>query len=307
MVKGGLEMKVKKSIGEKTFYAVNTILLVLIAFITLTPFLMIIAGSFSDISSVVKNEVFLIPKNFTLAGYVSIFEDNQIFQAYYNTIWYTLVGTSINLLITLPAAYALSRKRYCLKNGVMFFFSFTMFFSGGMVPSYLLIQWLGLYNTRWAMVLPGAVSVFNLVMARTFFSSNIPEELAESARIDGANDIQIFFVIVLPLAKAIIAVLALYYGVGHWNAFFNALIYLKDQKYMPLSLYLRRLLILGSANYGSSALSESLVEQDPVAIMGLTQRMKYCTIVVTMLPIMLVYPFFQRYFAKGVMVGSLKA
>lgn len=300
-------MKVKDTDGARMFDTIIVIILILIAFLTLAPFLLIVSGSFSDISSIVKNEVFLFPKNFTFDGYVSVFEDKQIFQAYYNTLWYTLVGTGINLLVTLPAAYTLSRSQYCFKKGIMFFFSFTMFFSGGMVPSYLLIQSIGLYDTRWAMVLPGAVSVFNLVMARTFFSSNIPEELAEAARIDGANDIQIFFRIVLPLSKAIIAVLILYYGVGHWNAFFNALIYLKNRDYMPLSLYLRRLLILGSANYGSSAMSESLMEQDPIALLGLTQRMKYCSIVVTMLPIMLVYPFFQRYFAKGVMVGSLKA
>lgn len=300
-------MRIKKSAGSRVFDVVNICILLLIAFVTLSPFLMIIAGSFSDISSIVKNEVFLLPKNFTLEGYVAIFEDNQIFQAYSNTIWYTVVGTTINLLLTLPAAYTLSRAHYCFKKPVMFFFSVTMFFSGGMVPSYLLIQTLGLYNTRWAMVLPGAVSVFNLVMARTFFTSNIPEEIAESAKIDGANDIQIFIRIVLPLSKAIIAVLILYYGIGHWNAFFNALIYLRDREYTPLSLYLRRLLILGSANYGSTAISESLVEQDPIAIMGLTQRMKYCSIIVTMLPVMFIYPFFQQYFAKGVMVGSLKA
>lgn len=300
-------MKIKKTPGEKAFDVINYILLICIAFITLVPFLLIISGSFSDVSSIVKNEVFLIPKNFTLEGYSAILEDNQIFEAYYNTIWYTVVGTSINLFATLPAAYTLSRSRYSLKKPLMLFFSVTMFFSGGMVPSYLLIQNLGLYNTRWAMVLPGAVSVFNLVMARTFFTSNIPEELAESARIDGANDIQIFLRIVLPLSKAIIAVLILYYGVSHWNSFFNALLYLKDREFTPLSLYLRRLLILGSANYGSSAISESLMQQDSIAVVGLTQRMKYCSIVVTMLPIMLIYPFFQRYFAKGVMVGSLKA
>ena len=300
-------MKIRRTFGERVFDVVNAILLVLIAFVTFAPFWLVVSGSFSDIQNIIRNEVFLIPKNFTLEGYKSVFEDNQIFLAYYNTLWYTVVGTFINLVVTLPAAYALSRTRYCIKNVIMFFFSFTMFFSGGMVPSYLLIQWLHLYNTRLAMVLPGAVSVFNLVMARTFFSSNIPEELAESARMDGANDIQIFILIVLPLSKAIIAVLILYYGVGHWNSFFNALIYLQDREYMPLSLYLRRLLILGSANYGNAALSESIVEQDPVAVMGLTQRMKYCSIVITMLPIMLVYPFFQRYFAKGVMVGSLKA
>ncbi|MEG1687956.1 MAG: carbohydrate ABC transporter permease, partial [Angelakisella sp.] len=239
--------------------------------------------------------------------YIGVFADKQIFQAYYNTLWYTLVGTTINIIVTLPAAYALSRTKYCLKKPVMFFFSVTMFFSGGMVPSYLLIQNLHLYNTRWAMVLPGAISVFNLVMARTFFSSTIPDELAESAKIDGANDLQIFIKIVLPLSKAIIAVLVLYYGVGHWNAFFNALIYLRDQELAPLSIYLRRLLILGTTNYGSAGISDFMMVDDQMAIMGITQRMKYCSIVVTMLPIMLVYPFFQKYFAKGVMVGSLKA
>lgn len=289
------------------FDTINTILLIIIAFTTLTPFLFIVAGSFSDTGSIVKGEVYLIPKNFTLEGYASVFEDGQIFRAYYNTLWYTIVGTTINISLTLPAAYTLSRSKYSLKKPIMIFFSITMFFGGGMVPSYLLIQNLHLYNTRWAMVLPGAVSVFNMVMARAFFTSNIPDELTESAKIDGANDFQIFMRIVLPVSKAITAVLILYYGVGHWNSFFSALIYLRDQELIPLAIYLRRLLILGTTNYGNSALSESMIIEDQMAIVGITQRMKYCSIIVTMLPILFIYPLFQKHFAKGVMVGSLKA
>lgn len=300
-------MKAKMSSGERIFDKINAFALLLVAFITVYPFILIISGSFSDINYIIKNDVFFLPKGFTANGYVSILKDGQIFNAYYNTLWYTVVGTIINLFFTLTAAYALSRKSYSMRNGIMFFISFTMFFSGGMVPSFLLINWLGLYNTRWVMVVPGAVSVFNLVMARVFFSSNIPEEMTESAKIDGANDIHIFFRIVIPLSKAIIAVLALYYGVGHWNSFYNAMVYLKDARLVPLSIYLRRLLVLGTTNYASAELSESMMIQDPIAVIGLTQRMKYCSIIVTMAPVLFIYPFFQKYFAKGVMVGALKA
>ena len=298
---------IKKTRGEQIFDVCNVIFLLLIAFVTVFPFIMIVSGSLSDINYLVRNEVFFYPKGFTLEGYKEVIEDGQIFQAYYNTIFYTVVGTCINLLVTMAAAYPLSRKGYKYRNPIMMFICFTMFFSGGMVPTYLLINQLGLYNTRWVMLLPGAVSVTNLVMARVFLSSNIPDELSESAKIDGANDFQIFFRIVLPLSKAIIAVLALYYGVGHWNEFFKPMLYLRDAELTPLALYLRRLLVIGGTNYSSSQLSDSMMIQDPIAVAGITERIKYCSIIITMLPILFIYPFFQKYFSKGVMIGALKA
>lgn len=300
--------KQKNKINNSNWFdVVNAIFLVLVAFLTISPFLFILASSFSDIHPIIRNEVIFIPKEFTLEGYRTVLRDGQIFQAYYNTLWYTIVGTIINLVCTLPPAFVLSRRSYRARNGIMFFISFTMFFSGGMVPSFLLINYLGLYNTRWVMVIPGAISAYNLIMARTFFTGNAPDEIYESAKIDGANDLEIFLRIVLPISTPIIAVLALYYGVGHWNSFYNAMVYLREPEYTPLSLYLRRLLILGTTNYSSTELTGSLVEMDHIAVMGHTQRMKYCSIIVTMLPILFIYPFFQKYFTKGVMVGAIKA
>jgi len=300
-------MLIKKSTGEKIFDIGNMIFLFLVACITVYPMLFILASSLSDYNAILRNEVFVWPVGFTWAGYADVFGDGSIFKAYYNTLWYTFVGTFINLALTLMAAYSLSRKYYMLRSPVTMIIAVTMFFSGGMIPNFLLINELGLYDTRWAMVLPGAVSVFNLIMAREFLSNTIPDELSEAAKIDGANDIHIFFRIVLPLSKPIIAVLALYYGVGHWNAFFNAMIYLKSADYLPLSLYLRRLLVLGTTNFSSGTMMDPLLVNDPTAVIGITQRIKYASIIVTMLPVLISYPFFQKYFAKGVMIGSIKA
>lgn len=297
----------RRSRGEKAFDVCNILFLSLLAMTTLYPFVFILSGSISDINAIIKNQVVLFPIGFSLDGYKSIIADGQILTAYGNTLWYTIVGTLINLAVTLAAAYPLSRKSYPLRGPLMLLISATMFFSGGLVPFYLLIQNLGLYNTRWVMVIPGALSVTNLVMARVFFSSNIPDEMSESAKIDGANDIQTFLFIVLPLSKAIIAVLALYYGVGHWNNFYNAMVYLRDADKTPLALYLRRILILGTTNYAAEGLVDSEMVSDPIRMNAMVQQMKYCSIIVTMAPILFIYPFFQKYFAKGVMIGALKA
>lgn len=300
-------MRIKKSIGEKVFDWCNGIFLVLVASTTLYPFLLIVSGSISDLNAIIRNEVVLWPIGFSLGGYKKIFSDSQILIAYGNTLFYTIFGTLINLAVTLAAAYPLSRKAYRFRGPVMFLFSATMFFGGGLVPFYLLIQNLHMYDTRWVMIIPGAVSVSNLVMARVFFSTNIPDEMSESAKIDGANDVHVFVFIVLPLAKAITAVLALYYGVGHWNNFYNAMVYLRDAKKTPLALYLRRILILGATTFSAEGLEDAEMISDPLKLNAVTQQMKYCSIIVTMAPILFVYPFFQKYFAKGVMVGALKA
>lgn len=300
-------MVTKKSIGEKIFDSGNIVFLIIVACVTVYPMVFILASSLSDYNAILRNDVFLFPKGFTLEGYADVFADGAIFKAYYNTLWYTFVGTFINLFFTLTAAYALSRKYYTLRSPITMIIAVTMFFSGGIIPSFLLINWLGLYDTRWAMVLPGAVSVFNLIMAREFLTLNIPDEMAEAAKIDGANDLYIFYKIVLPLCKPIIAVLALFYGVAHWNSFFNAMIYLNNPDYLPLSLYLRRLLVLGTTNFSSDAMMDPSLVNDPAAVLGITQRIKYASIMVTMLPILLSYPFFQKYFAKGVMIGSIKS
>jgi putative aldouronate transport system permease protein len=283
------------------------IFLAAVGFVTIMPFLVIIASSFSGMDPLIRNDVFLLPKSPTLDGYKAVFKDSQILRAYYNTIWYTAVSVIVSVLLTMAAAYPLSRKAYTIRSQVMFFIMVTMFFSGGLIPTYLLVKGIGLYNTRWAMVIPGAVSAFNLVLARVFLQSNIPEDMTEAAKIDGANDVMVFFRIVLPLSKAIIAVLALYYGVGTWNTFFQPLIYLPNPKLEPLALYLRRLLLAGEANirgFGESLPGFEIA--DPLVVIASARRLKYASIVVAMLPIMMAYPFLQKYFTKGVMIGAFK-
>lgn len=300
-------MAMRKSTGEKIFDFSNIVFLTIVAATTIYPIIFILASSVSDYKAIMRNEVFLFPVRPTLDGYKDIFHDGKIFLAYYNTLWYTFVGTFINLVLTLTAGYALSRKSYILRSPITFMIAVTMFFSGGMVPEYLLMNWLGLYDTRWAMVIPGAVSVFNLIMAREFLSLNIPGELVDAGKMDGANDLYFFYKVVIPLSKPVIAVLALYYGVGHWNSFFNAMIYLKNPDLLPLGLYLRNLLVLGTTNFSSDSMSDPTVLYDQGAILGITERIKYGSIIVTMFPLLISYPFFQKYFAKGVMIGAIKS
>jgi len=302
-------MNYRRSTARKVFEVCNNIFLAFVIFLTVTPFIMILASSFSSIEAIVQQLVYLLPVGFTLEGYVQIFMDGSIFVAYYNTLWFVVVGVAISLLLTMSAAYALSRKYYSMRSQMMIIVTITMFFSGGLVPFYILINQLGLFDTRWSIVLPTAVSAFNLVMARVFMQSNVPDELAESAKIDGANDIHIFFLIALPLSKAIIAVLALFYGVGRWNSWFNEMLFLRNADYMPLSLFLRRLIILGgtaASTLGAQNELDKQMFQDPAKFMAIRERMKYGSVIVTMLPIMMVYPLLQKYFAKGVMIGALK-
>ena len=302
-------MRYKLSKSRVMFEVFNLIFLTLIIFLTVSPFILILASSFSSLEAIIQQVVYLIPVGFTLEGYIQIFSDGSIFLAYYNTIWFVLVGVAISLFLTMTAGYALSRGYYCLRSQLMIMITITMFFSGGMVPSYILVNQLGLFDTRWAVVLPTAVSAFNLVMARVFMQSNIPDELAEAAKIDGANDLHIFFLIALPLSKAIIAVLALFYGVARWNSWFNEMLYLRNPDYIPLSLFLRRLIILGGSAANTIGAGNELDKQlfeDPSKFLAIRQRMNYGSIIVTMLPIMMVYPFLQKYFAKGVMIGALK-
>jgi putative aldouronate transport system permease protein len=299
---------IKVSKARITFEVFNIFFLTLIAFVTVLPFIYVIASSFSGLVPLARNEVFLYPKEFTVEAYVNIFVDGTILRTYYNTIWYTGVGVIISVFLTMGAAYPLSRRNYTLRSWLMIFVTVTMFFSGGLIPSYILVRQIGLYNTRWAMVIPGAVSAFNLVMARVFLQSNIPEDMTEAARIDGASDVMVFFRIVLPLSKAIIAVLALYYGVGIWNTYFQPLIYLPDPKLEPLALYLRRLLVASEANMAgnSEAVIPGFGAGDPLLQLAFTRRLRFAAVVVAMVPIMMVYPLLQKYFTQGVMIGAFK-
>ena len=249
-------------------------------------------------------EVFLLPKDITLEGYKMILEYKPIWTGYRNTVFYTVIGTLINVFLTVTCAYSLSKKDLVGRSFFMKLFTFTMFFNGGLIPTYLVIKQLNIINTVWAMWLPVAVSVWNVIICKTYFESSIPYELQEAASSDGCSDIGILLRIVLPLSKPILAVLALFYAVSHWNTYFNALIYLNNENLYPLQLFLRRILIMDQMTDMMGADPE-LVEQ-LIRRMELKDSMKFGIIVVSSLPIICVYPFIQKYFVKGVMVGAVK-
>lgn len=286
---------------DRTFDLVNTVLLVLITLVVLYPLVFIVSASFSTSDQVLMGKVVLLPRNFTLGSYEKVMQDTSILTGYRNTIAYTIVGTSINLLMNILAAYPLSRKTFASRNAIMFFVSFTMLFSGGLIPSYLLIRQLGLYDTFWVMVLPNALSAVNIIIMRTYFQSTVPEELFESAFIDGCSNIRALFSLVLPLSKAVIAVIGMYYAVGHWNAYFNALIYIRSDARYPLQLVLRQILIQNTLTNEMVLTAESFAEQANYA-----ETIKYAVIVVSSLPVLMIYPFIQKYFVKGVMIGAIK-
>ncbi len=296
---------IKEAKGDKIFNIINYTLLTIILIITFYPLLFVVIASISNPDLINSGEVILLPKDVSFDGYRRIFQDPRILNGYKNTIIYTVFGTLINLGVTIPAAYALSRKDLVGRNVFTLIFAFTMFFSGGLIPTFLLMKNLHLLNTRWAILLLGATNMWNIVITRTFFESNIPLELQEAAELDGCSDFKLFFSIVLPLASPIIAVMALFFGVAHWNNYFKALIYLSDKKLFPLQLILREILVksefdaqmllIGSHDTGT------LMEELRAA-----EQIKYALIIVATLPVMLAYPFVQKYFVKGVMVGAIK-
>lgn len=275
-------------------------LVALMSLIFLYPLLYVISMSLSDVYLVAARKVYLFPRDISLDAYSLIWEKAELWQAYGNTIFYTVAGTLINVTLTMCFAYPLSRPNFILKKGLAFMMAFTMWFSGGMIPDFILVNKLGLYNTRWAMILPGAILAWNVIITRTFLQSSIPDALVESGKLDGANDVVIFMRIVLPLSKSIIAVNTLFYAVGHWNAYFNALLYLPDKKLQPLQIFLRNIL------FAAQMMSEAGVSDGSGAVYLLSEKVKYAIIVFAILPILCVYPFVQKHFVKGVMVGSVK-
>lgn len=289
--------------SDRVFDIVNPLIMIFFLIIFAWPLWFIVIASFSNPSEVWQGNVLLFPKGFTLAAYKAVVEYKEIWIGYRNTLFYTVFGTLINLVLTVCAAYPLSRKEFMPRNFFMAMFMFTMFFSGGLIPTYLVVNNLGLTNTVWAMILPGAVSIFNVIIMRTYFVNSIPESLREAAQLDGVNDFQYLVKIVLPLSKPIIAVVGLYYGVGHWNDFFNALIYLNDKSLMPLQSFLRELLLSNQVTTGSL---QGLDASAAAAKMQLAQTLKYSAIIVSTVPVLCVYPFIQKYFVKGVMIGSIK-
>jgi putative aldouronate transport system permease protein len=295
---------IKATRGDKIFKTFVLIFVLLATLIVLYPLIYIISASISNPEFVNSGEMWLWPKGVTLDGYKTIFRNQDIWNGYRNTIFYTLLGTFINLAVTLPCAYALSRPELYGKKHFLGFMMVTMFVSGGLIPSYLLVKGLGMLNTVWALVIPSAASVYNIIVTRSFFETTIPREMEEAAIIDGASDFTVFFKIVLPLSMPIVAVMGLFYGVGHWNSYLSALIYLSDKTMYPLQMVLREILVLQdlTSNSTTTASTAELVHSKQ----QLVQVIKYGVMLVSTLPIIVVYPFLQRYFVKGVMVGSLK-
>lgn len=285
---------------DKVFNVVNYVVLSLFTIAVLYPLIYIISASFSDPLAVSSGRVWLWPVDINLDGYRAIIEYHSIVRGFFNSVWYAVVGSLIALALTLLAAYPLSRRDLFGRNWLMFFFTFTMLFSGGLIPTYLVVHDLGLLNTRWAIVLPGAMGVWNMIITRTYYQVTIPHELLEASRIDGCSDWQFFWRIVLPLSKPIIAVNLLFVAVGQWNQFFNALIYLTDESLFPLQLVLREILIQNTIDPTQMDAAEMLRRQE------LRDLLKYCLIVVAMVPPLLAYPFVQKHFVKGIMIGSLK-
>lgn len=287
--------------GERLFYFVNNAILIAALLIVAYPIIYVFSASFSSRAAVISGRVILWPVEPSLEGYQAVFKEARVWSGYANTILYTIVGTCINLILSILCAYPLSRKDFLGRNVFMFIVTFTMIFTGGMLPTYLVIKDLGMINTRWAMLLPGAISAYNVIIMRTFFQSNISDELLEAAFLDGCSNIRFLLQIVLPLSKAITAVMVLYYGVWHWNSYFNAYLYLNDRSLYPLQIILREILVLNQIS------SEIVTDPELAASkQGLADLLKFSLIIVSSLPIWCLYPFVQKYFVKGVMIGSVK-
>lgn len=269
----------------------------------LYPLIYVTSASLSSAADVVGGRVWLLPVNLTFEAYETIFRYDSIPMGFYNSLWYMVVGTIISTSITMCGAYALARRELVGRNIIMRIFTFTMMFSGGLIPFYLVVQKLGLINTRWAVVFPTALSVWNMFVMRTYFLGSIPQELFEASEIDGANDTIIFFRIVVPLSGPIIAVISLYYAVGLWNSYFFPMIFLRNNQLYPLQVWLRDILIVNQFDILNSSMmdTEMILRKQ-----GLKDLLKYALIVVSTFPLMCVYPFIQKYFVKGVMIGSIK-
>lgn len=303
-------MKHKKkqmSAGNRTFHIVNTILWIVVMVMVLYPLYLVVIASVSDPDAIVRGEVIWHPVDFSLIGYKAIFGYSEMLRSYLNSFIYTFSSVALSVGITLSAAYTLSRPKFAGKGIINFFFVFTMFFNGGLIPTFLVMKDIGLYNTPWVMILMGCVSVWNLMVARTYIQTSIPQELYEASMLDGANHFQYFFRIVLPLCKTIIAVLVVYYGVSKWNDYFTGLVYLRDRTLLPLQTVLREILatlqVDKSGDYMMSMADSASSMSEAVRIANVA---KYCIIVVATGPVVILYAFMQKYFEKGVMIGSLK-
>lgn len=277
-------------------YGISAFILLIVVY----PLYFIIIASFSNPTEVANGHVWFVPSQFTVDGYKEILRHGELWMGYRNTIVYTALGTVIGLAVNIPAAYALSRKDLVGRRFFTLYFVFTMFFGGGLIPTYFTIRNFGLYDSIWVMVLPFSVAVYHIIIARTFFDSSLPQGILDAAMIDGCGNLRFFFQIALPLSKAVLAVIALYTAVGQWNAYFNALVYIRTEELKPLQLVVRNILITNQAMAGTG---DGLAAQEA---RRLSELMKYAVIIVTTVPIMCVYPFVQKYFSQGVMIGAIK-
>ena len=302
MMKTAASIKANKKIdSDIVFSTIINVVLFLLTIMILYPLYFVIIASISDPNAVASGQVILFPKGFTIEGYQYILKDKRIWTGYFNTIIYTFFGTLLALVITIPAGYALSRRDLMGRNIIMKIVMFTKFFSGGLIPTYLIVSALGLVDTRYVLIILGSFNVFNLILCRTFFVNTLPHELQEAAEVDGCGIVRYFFSIVLPLSKAIIAIMVLYYAVGHWNSFFTSLIYVNDSSLYPLQMILRDILIKGQSIQADVADPEMLEYMRQIA-----RTIKYGVIIISSLPVLVMYPMVQKYFVKGVMIGSVK-
>ena len=296
-----MQTTIRETKSDKIFTFFNYSFLIFLVIVVLYPLIYIVSSSFSSAEAVSTGRVWLLPVDFSLEGYKAVFKNEMIWKGYGNSLYYMVVGTIINVVLTIMAAYPLSRGSFRGKNFFMFLFVFTMMFNGGLIPSYLLVRDLGMLDTRWALLIPNALAAFNVIITVTFFRSSIPNELLESAQLDGCNDFKFLTKVVIPLSAPIIAVISLFYAIGHWNQYFSALIYLRDANLFPLQLVLRSILTQNEIDptmMGDASDLESKI--------GLANLLKYSLIVVASIPVLVIYPFVQKHFVKGVMIGSIK-
>lgn len=292
---------VRDTKSDRIFDAANVLILSLFTISVLYPAVYILSASFSNPLAVVSGKVWLWPVDVSLEGYKAVFNHKLIVSSFLNSVFYTVVGTFINVVLTLLAAYPLSRKDFMIRHWIMAMFVFTMMFSGGLIPSYMLIKQLGMLDTRWSLLIPGAITVWNVIVTRTYFQSTVPDELLEAAQMDGCSDFKFFKDIVVPVSGPIIAVITLMYAVGHWNQYFSALLYLKRQSLYPLQIVLRDILVQNNVDASSMMDVNEAAAKD-----ALRELLKYSLIVVSTVPVLIIYPFIQKHFVKGMLVGSLK-
>lgn len=292
---------IRESGSDRVFTIVNYVILSIVLILVLYPLIYVVSASFSSSYAVLSGKVWLWPVEPSLDGYKAVFKNKNIVTGFQNTVFYTAVGTFINVIMTILAAYPTSRKDFRGRNFFMLLFVFTMMFSGGLIPTYFVVKDLHMINTVWAMLIPTALSVWNVIIMRTYFQITIPNELLEASQLDGCNDFRFLLKIVLPLSGPIIAVIALFYAVGHWNQYFNAMIYLKDPQLYPMQLILRDILVQNEVKIDMLGDVKSAAARQ-----GLRELLKYSLIVVSSVPLLLIYPFVQKFFVKGVMIGSIK-